>query len=241
MEQHFYSEHRPAAITHAYNSLDYFVNYALSPFSPDRNVAILVGIYAPPQEERIIIYNTEQMSCDRHRAHLLERVRGRIDADVLEVWDYSEYNVRVLSSLFDEANISISVRHVPLRVAGAHLCRLSLLCARQGPKEYDVGFCGTPSERRESVLNFIESQGISVHRVCYFGERRDRELAKCKIILNIHYSDDYRVFERLRCEPWLAVGTPVVSEESEDNDSRCTYTAYFDIPRVVQEKLMVLQ
>lgn len=239
--QTLYSEHRPPVVTFAYNTFDYFVNYLLSWRSPRRELVVAVGTHIGQQDGPCILYNTEQMTCAQHVAHILERLRC---GDIVQVWDYSEYNAEALRAALaqseDEVLRSITVSHVPLQVCGPHLCRLKALhapFADASLKTYDVGFCGTPSPRREAMLEFIKSQGIAVHRVAVFGEQRDRELCRCKIILNIHYSDDYRVFESLRCEPWLRIGVPVVSEESVDNDRRCVVTAYHDLPRVISKLL----
>jgi hypothetical protein len=68
-----------------------------------------------------------------------------------------------------------------------------------------------------------------------YGEERDKELAKCKILLNIHAFSDYNVFENARCEPWLAIGVPIISENSLDNDPRCINVDYDQIvPRTIE-------
>lgn len=240
--QVLYSEHRPPVVTFAYNTFDYFVNYLLGWQSPERKHVIAVGTHIDKQHEPCILYNTEQMTCARHREHIVQRLQ---QGDVVEVWDYSAYNVDVLSGLLrkhgDAGLASITVRHVPLRVVGPQLRRLKAFNALVPGKEYDVGFCGTPSVRRDQMLHFLQTQGISVHRVNAFGEQRDRELCKCRIILNIHHNDEYKVFESLRCEPWLALEIPVISEECVDNDRRCTITEYYDLPRVIMNTLHALK
>ena len=70
-----------------------------------------------------------------------------------------------------------------------------------------------------------------------FGEERDIELSKCKVLINIHHSDDYKIFESARCEPWLSIGVPVVSECSLDNDPRCMNMLYDDLIKTVDNLL----
>ena len=59
-----------------------------------------------------------------------------------------------------------------------------------------------------------------------YGEERDKALASCKILLNIHCFDDFTIFESARCEPWLSIGKCVISENSLDNDPRCINVDY---------------
>ena len=71
-----------------------------------------------------------------------------------------------------------------------------------------------------------------------YGEDRDKQLATCKVLLNIHAHEDYQIFESARCEPWLAIGVSVISEQSLDNDSRCINVSYDEI---VNKTIEVLQ
>ena len=48
-----------------------------------------------------------------------------------------------------------------------------------------------------------------------FAEERDRILASAKLLVNIHASEDYTVYETLRCTHVLFIGLPVVSEASQ--------------------------
>jgi hypothetical protein len=56
--------------------------------------------------------------------------------------------------------------------------------------------------------------------------------------MNIHYGDTYNVFESARCEPWLKVGVPVISETSLDNDPRCISVDY---DRLVETAISTLE
>jgi hypothetical protein len=66
---------------------------------------------------------------------------------------------------------------------------------------------------------------------------RDVKIGKAKLLINIHYNETYRVFELVRCEPWLASGFPVLSEESIDNDPRCITAPYDQLVQKACEML----
>lgn len=83
------------------------------------------------------------------------------------------------------------------------------------PKEFDIGFIGSSSIKRMHMLHLMRLAGFSVYRIEEkWGEERDRELAKCRILLNVHCDDDFKVFECIRCDRWIFGGMKVLSETS---------------------------
>ena len=54
-------------------------------------------------------------------------------------------------------------------------------------------------------------------------------IGKAKILLNIHYNEEYKIFESIRCEPWMACGLTVVSESSLDDSTRCIHVPYKEL------------
>jgi hypothetical protein len=83
------------------------------------------------------------------------------------------------------------------------------------PKLYDIAFIGSSSIKRLRLLDALRISGFSVYRVEEkWGEERDRELAKCRMLINVHCDNDYKMFECIRCDRWLFGGMKVVSETS---------------------------
>jgi len=163
-----------------------------------------------------IYYNCEQMSRQRELDLLTERVQR---SPPTELWDYSAFNVLILKAH------GITAKHVPLKSPSWYVDKLK---GWRSP-EYDVGFCGTMNPRRQQIIDKIKGAGMSVNTVTLWGDDRDKELAKCRVLLNIHYADDYRIFESARCEPWLSAGFTIISENSLDNDARCINVAYDEL------------
>jgi hypothetical protein len=81
-------------------------------------------------------------------------------------------------------------------------------------KIYDVSFVGTMSTRRFEILKKLQDDGIKVHIVNKWGEQRDYQIIKSKILLNIHFEEDYKVYESLRCDRYLVNDVIIVSETS---------------------------
>jgi hypothetical protein len=135
----------------------------------------------------------------------------------VEVWDYSWKNCEIL------AQNGIIAKHIPLQSPKWYLDKLKTW---RTTITYDVGFSGTLTSRRLAILNQLKERGLKVNDVPRWGEERDKELAKCRIHINIHAYTDYNIFEQARCEPWLAIGVPVISEHSLDDDPRCINVEY---------------
>jgi hypothetical protein len=140
----------------------------------------------------------------------------------LEFWDYSLANIKILEKH------GIKAKYVPLKTTGPYLEKLQIFA--KYAKIYDIGFNGTISGRRKKILDQLATT-FTVLTSTNWGDKRDEELGKCRVLINIHYDTDYMIFESARCEPWLAAGVPVISELSIDNDDRCiltTYDGFFD-------------
>lgn len=207
--------------------IDTFRYFVESPLCPQASEPIHIGIWSRIPPIGRIIYNTEQLS----RPEMLRVIKNIIKkSNPLEIWDYSLANIHILK------NNNILARHVPLESPGWYVKELQSY--RKDEQEYDVGFSGWMSPRRLKILNKLKASGLSVNIVAnIFGKERDKELAKCKIILNIHASPEYKIFESNRCEPWLKAGVRVISENSLDNDDRCINVKYSDIVKTVQSTL----
>ena len=162
-----------------------------------------------------IFYNTEQMTVPVYLDRLLYIARI---TKPYQIWDYSLANIAILKK-----HGIHNTKFVPLTSSPQLLSRLQ---SYRTSIDYDVGFCGILSKRRQTILNDLKAAGIKVNVVKVYGVERDKELAKCRIILNIHYNNNYKVFESARCEPWLRLGVPVISEPSLIDDPRCIIAEY---------------
>lgn len=101
----------------------------------------------------------------------------------------------------------------------------------QCPKEYDIAFVGgVDTEKRSRVLQNLHERGLRVHHIERWGEDRDQEIAKCKILLNIHYDHDYTIFEAIRCERWIFAGMPVLTESCSNKlyEHPCLFIADYN-------------
>lgn len=198
-------------------SCDTFVHFFRSPNAPQ--VVVPIYIYNRKDHMKPFIYfNPEQLTRAKELASVLELIKT---AKPIEVWDYSKVNVEILKQHGIQATW-IQIKSHESYLAKLRSWRTEIL--------FDIGFCGAIGLRRQTILDGLKEAGLRVLIInTVAGDARDQQLAKCKVILNIHYAEDYQLFESARCEPWLAAGVPVISETSLDNDSRCINVDYADL------------
>lgn len=127
--------------------------------------------------------------------------------------DYSDFNAKAY-----EAKVRAAVVVARPFYRATDVDALRKLVA-QTEKEYDLFFCGSLSVRRCAVFEALRHAGVAVHVVQHKGQKRDREAAKCKALLNIHAGPDYQVREALRIDRFVYAGMPVVTEKSIDDSS----------------------
>ena len=215
--------------TNVSNWIESFLYFLESLELKDQKIPIWVGLN-PNITEKCIYYNTEQLT----RQNVLQQIINiSNNENVLEIWDYSLANIEILKS--NNIEKVKNIKHVPLESPEWYIEKLHSF--QQIEFEYDVGFCGSLSERRNKILTELKDSGKKVNIVTMWGDDRDKELAKCRLILNIHFADDYKIFESARCEPWLKLGVTVISEKSLDDDIRCIVSDYDSLVKTVIDYL----
>lgn len=149
---------------------------------------------------KAIYINMEQLSRNCHLVYC-----QTIKSFNIPIIDYNEGNCNLLP--------------------GSHLLRLQLQSSPYGSstvtpffipseKSYDVAFVGSMSPRRMEIITQIRNNGYKVNIITGWKEERDKEILKTKVLLNIHYADDYNIYESLRCDRFLFSDTIVVTEKS---------------------------
>lgn len=212
--------------------LDSFLFFLNSDLCPEPDKPIVVRYYDEQLlPHSFIYYNTEQLTSSKNKIKI-DFIKNFIKKyNVKEVWDYSKINVELF------LKNSIVAKYVPLQTPKWYSDKLQNY--RNEGIIYDIGFCGLLTERRKVIINEIRKNNINLKVVLAFGEERDKELAKCKILLNIHAEDDYNTFESARCDAWLSIGVPIISEDSLDNDPRCINVEYDQLVSKVKEIVLI--
>src|SRR5262249_8533318 len=123
------------------------------------------------------------------------------------IWDYSPTNLPFLAWLGCQ-----DVRHIPMGYAP----RLERI-APATQRDIDVLVYGRLNPRRKQVLEGLHARGLRVKgQAGCFGAVRDREIARAKIMLNVHQFDTHHL-EEIRIAYLLNNRCFVVSETSDRN------------------------
>ena len=99
----------------------------------------------------------------------------------------------------------------------------TLLRIRPQPApEFDFGFYGSLSPRREKVLEKLAKavnkpfkQAINVVADFATQEKRDHEMRRCKVIVQIRKTEEMGLVSSSRCNTALMIGRPIVAEPHE--------------------------
>jgi hypothetical protein len=193
------------------------------------------------------LLNTEQLTKQEWKQYFNTAFQTN---NCIHLFDYSKCNVKCF-----EETYGIMGEHLPYKYREEEIFTLKHLILNT-PKEYDVAFIGDPIGRRGELLQSLKDRGVKVNIIAgKWDISRDMEVAKCQVLVNLHFSDEYLIFEEIRCNRWLMAGLIVISEKSiyeneisykknlitvEKDKIVETITSYFkySIPRTILEQAL---
>jgi len=159
----------------------------------------------------ICIFNSEPLNL----IHRIENLKNNIKLyNANKIYDYSLSNINILNECGYQNTI-----HLPYLIYDEENSLLKVL-NKNTKKIYDFGIILDEKiylERRSKVVDFLVINNYSVKVIHGWKETRDKQLAECNIILNIHghnYGEASNIFEHIRCDRLLAAGFQVLSEDS---------------------------
>lgn len=167
--------------------------------------------YAPHPEPNFLFINTEQTS----RQEYLDQAQKVIQSGVPLI-DYSQENLYYMKSIPGKKFL-LRYQYLETEIEKLKSYRRSDV----DQPLVDVAFVGTMSPKRQKILEELHKTGVKIQMVSGWKDVRDKQLMRGKILLNIHYSDSYSVYESIRCDRCVFAGMMVVTEKSihqEQND-----------------------
>ena len=169
--------------------------------------------YCKNNNIEVSLFNTEPLTIS-HR--LQQTLYNCNKINNVKIYDYSKSNIKILNE-----NGFINTEHLPYIITKEENTFLKELNDTT-EKIYDFAIISLDNPisciRRVNVVNFLMENGYTVHIISNLWKKeRDVELAKCRIILNIHgqyINTPSNVFEHLRCDRLLNAGFTILSEDS---------------------------
>jgi hypothetical protein len=148
-----------------------------------------------PEGSKIKFVNTEQLTIPSRLLEITSYI-----TEGIEVYDYSLDNIKILGK----------GRYIPYIEIPEETEKLKEFLKQ--PKEYDFAVLGTPSEYRNNTIKTLTDKGYSIIYIHGWNDVRDKEVAKCRNLLNLHFGPEYKVYESIRCERWRFAGMSIYSE-----------------------------
>lgn len=176
--------------------------------------------------KNMMLLNTEQTTRHNVKNELTNILNRNI-----KIIDYSIENIEVMGN-------HKNLYYAPYQYINMEIERLKRYI-REIPKEYDFVFVGD-GEKRKYIANKLQELGFKILFITsLWGGERDREIAKAKILVNIHWDSNYNVFETLRCDRWLFAGMMIISENSirRDNDDLIVFSEYDQLIEICQDMI----
>ena len=152
----------------------------------------------------IYILNTEQLT----RKGELNKIQFYI-ANNIKIIDYSKSNIYCLKS----NNINNNILYIPYLVNYNEIYNYD--------KIYDIAYIGHFIDERNyrmNIINSLNKSNIKTNEIKGFDIERDNLLFKYKILLNIHYNEEYNIFEQMRCNRCIFNKVIVITQKSIDID-----------------------
>jgi hypothetical protein len=174
-------------------------------------------------QTNVYILNVEQLSIQSN----MDRIMN-IPANI-KLIDYSFSNIEFFKQ------INRSYHYLPYQVNDSEIFDY--------PKIRDVVSVGWESDYRFNVRTQLLQKNIQVNHINgLFGGERDQLLFKSKILVNVHYKEEYKVFEEMRCNRCIFNKMIVITEKSIYNEKNrlrkhmieCEYS---EIPDMVEKVL----
>lgn len=211
----------------------YEITFLLLPFAPE---PFVIDFMYKFNTKNISFLQLEPLTLIHHINQITKFFDKHAYLKQYPVYDYSKSNTRILNKLG-----FVNCIHLPYKCTPEELEFLRNANRHTNDKIYDFGFIydwrrnnGSKTDpvrppRRDKIMNFLRNNGFTVNFIAGYGEDRDSELGKCKIILNVHGQinenpnpspeECSNIFEHIRCDRLLKSGYTILSETSYDLDA----------------------
>jgi beta-1,4-mannosyl-glycoprotein beta-1,4-N-acetylglucosaminyltransferase len=133
----------------------------------------------------------------------------------IKIYDYSLSNIKILNN-----NGYMNTHHLGYNINDKETTFLKNI-NKNTKKIYDFGIISVENpvtlKRRADVVNYLIKNNYSVKVIQGWKEDRDKQIASCSVLLNIHgslNSEKSDIFEHIRCDRLLAAGFDILSESS---------------------------
>lgn len=171
------------------------------------------------QNPNFYFLNVEHLSESSRLNHIIKFLKHNIT-----ILDFSLANIFIMNNKIKELSINYTkkILYIPYLF---NKKENAILQNDSNEFEYDVGIINaciqvsssvdpTNVYRRNKMWDMIQKQKWKVINIMGWKEERDTLIKKCKIIINIHHYNCFKIFEHIRCDRLLFANKIVISDKS---------------------------
>tara|TARA_Y100000389_G_scaffold204943_1_gene261067 strand:+ start:2819 stop:3733 length:915 start_codon:yes stop_codon:yes gene_type:complete len=165
---------------------------------------------------RILFLNTEHLT-NENRMNIIQKF---IQLNI-PILDFSSTNIEIINNYLRLNNTTYE--YTPLLIPyQLNTKELEYITTKKQSYEYDIGIIAAiPKAIDDDIVSnrtIIWNKLIKGKWKCLningFGKERDEQIQKCKIILNIHHFESFKIFEEIRCIRLILGDKVVISDKS---------------------------
>ena len=171
-------------------------------------------------KQNIMFLNVEMLSESTRCNHIIQMIKKNIP-----IIDYSLTNIEIMKLKIKEFKLDYdenNLIHLPYQY---NYNEDQIIKNEIGEYDYDIGIINafiqvsdTNSSkleyRRNKIWELIKNEDWNYINILGWGEERDKIIKKCKIILNVHNFDVFKVFEHIRCDRLIFANKIIISDIS---------------------------
>ena len=168
----------------------------------------------------IYLLNTEQMS------RLAYKDKMNTFPKNIKILDYSKANLKYFNGYYTKF-LSYQINYDEIY---------------NFPKTKDICIMSGESNYRRNIINELINKSYTVDIISGWKKERDEKLFTYKILLNISYQEDYKIFESIRCDRCIFNKMIVISDKKEDMDLYYlkNYMIFEDYDKIADKAIEVL-
>ena len=154
------------------------------------------------KKQNIYLLNIEQLSCEsKFNRHLLPYYNYQH----INIIDYSYANLTYYNNFKNNKYI------LPYKINYNEIYNTN--------KQKDICLIADIVPiNRQIIIDALKAKNIIVDIISGYGKKRDEELFKYKILLNISFQKDFNIFESIRCDRCVYNKMIVISDKKKNNE-----------------------
>ena len=210
-----------------FNKIINLVDFCPDKFHKSNDIYVFTQMYIDPNRfpeniyssERFIYLNVEMVTEQKRWEHIQKLINKNV-----RIADYSMANINFIKK--NLPNLKEIYTHEFIYLPYQYNIRETYILENKDRQyKYDIGIINaiiTKSDtvnpeltyKRTLIYEKIMSMNFNCINIVGWNDERDKIIKQCKIIINIHNFEPYKVYEHIRCDRLIFSNKLIISEKS---------------------------